>query len=380
MRDFDSNAQAPRRLTAGLAAAALILASLLLPSGPALSQDEAPAGRLVVVSWGGSYTRSQEEALHKPFAEATGLQIVRQDYRGGLQQIRAQVEGGDVYWDVVDVEPADAEQGCEEGLFEKLPLVLPPAPDGTSASQDFLPSTLHPCAVGSVAWSMLIAVDSAQFREDQPDSIADFFNVEDFPGRRGLRKSPKVNLEWALIADGVPAGQVYEVLNTEEGISRAFAKLDSIRDQIVWWEDGVGPRRLLARDAVVMTSVYGSRIFRDIAVEQRPYALIWDHQVWDVDYWAIPKGSRNRQNAIEFIRFATGTEPLAQQTQWIPYGPVRRSSLELVGPYALAPDVDVGPFLPTAPENLTTALRNSSSFWQENGEILVARFNAWLTN
>ena len=368
-----------KNVTAGVVAATL-LGALAAADRPALAQSGEPTGRLVVVSWGGSYTRSQEEALHKPFAAATGLQIVRQDYRGGLQQIRAQVEGGDVYWDVVDVEPADADQGCEEGLFEKLPLILTPAPDGTSAARDFLPSTLHPCAVGSVAWSMLIAVDNAQFPENQPDSIADFFNLEDFPGRRGLRKTPKANLEWALIADGVPADEVYRRLDTEAGVSRAFKKLDSIRDEIMWWEDGDEPARLLARDAVVMTTVYGSRIFRNIAVDQRPYSLIWDHQLWDVNYWAIPKGSRNREQAIEFIRFTTGTEPLAQQTQWIPYGPVRRSSNALVGSYALAPDIDVAPFLPTSPENLTTAIRNSASFWRENGEILVARFNAWLAD
>ncbi len=366
-----------KTVTTRLAAAVLITLGAA-NANPVMAQGDEPTGRLVVVSWGGGYTRSQEEALHKPFAEATGLQIVRQDYRGGLQQIRAQVEGGDVYWDVVDVEPADAEQGCEEGLFEKLPLLLPPAPDGTSAMQDFLPATLQPCAVGSVAWSMVVAVDTGQIRGNQPDSIADFFNLEAFPGRRGLRKTPKANLEWALIADGVSADRVYEELNTEDGITRAFAKLDSIRNQITWWEDGDEPARLLARNSVVMTSVYGSRIFRDIAVDSRPYALIWDHQLWDGNFWAIPKGSRNKARAIEFIRFATSTEALAEQSKWVPYGPMRRSSHALVGPYALDPDVDVRPFLPTSPENLSTALRNSASFWRENGEILVARFNAWL--
>ncbi len=379
----DSSRTKPAAGIAALALSAIALFSVILvgDGGPALAQDSEPGGRLVVVSWGGSYTRSQEEALYKPFAEATGLQIVRQDYRGGLQQIRAQVEGGDVYWDVVDIEPADVDEGCNEGLFEKLPLLLwPPAPDGTSAVEDFLPATLHPCAVGSVAWSMVIAVDRERAGENQPVSVADFFDLSGFPGRRGLRKTPKANLEWALIADGVPAEQVYAVLETEEGLDRAFAKLDSIKDQVVWWEDGEEPAELLARNAVTMTSVYGSRIFRDIAVNQEPYALIWDHQLWDVDFWAIPKGSRNKERAIDFIRFATSTEPLAEQTRWIPYGPVRRSANALVGDYALAADVDVGPYLPTYPDNLATALRNNSTFWRENGEILVDRFNTWLAD
>ena len=39
-----------------------------------------------------------------------------------------------------------------------------------------------------------------------------------------MRKNPKVTLEFALIADGVPTDQVYDVLSTEEGVARAFAK------------------------------------------------------------------------------------------------------------------------------------------------------------
>ncbi|HIC79802.1 MAG TPA: extracellular solute-binding protein [Kiloniellaceae bacterium] len=345
---------------------------------PAQDQSVPAVERLVVVSWGRSYGRGQEEAIYKPFTEATGQPILRQDYRGGMQQIRAQVESGEVYWDVVDIEPATADRGCEEGLFEPLPLLLPPAPDGVSAAEDFLPGTLHPCAVGSIVWSLVIAVDSDQAGENQPDRMADLFNLNDFPGRRGLRKTPKGNLEWALIADGVAPEEVYMVLATNEGADRAFAKLDTIKDQIVWWEDGEEPGQLLAREAVLMTSVYNSRIFRDVAIEQEPYTVIWDNQIWDVDFWAVPKGARNKEQALEFIRFATSTEPLAEITKWLPYGPARRSSNALVGPTVIAADVDIAPFLPTHPDNFSTALRSSASFWSENGTALVERFNAWL--
>lgn len=345
---------------------------------PAEGQPEQAVERLVVVSWGRSYGRGQEEAIYKPFTEATGQPILRQDYRGGMQQIRAQVESGEVYWDVVDIEPATADRGCEEGLFEPLPLLLPPAPDGASAAEDFLPGTLHPCAVGSIVWSLVVAVDSDQAGENQPDRMADLFNLNDFPGRRGLRKTPKGNLEWALIADGVAPEAVYMELATDEGVDRAFAKLDSIKDQIVWWEDGEEPGQLLAREAVLMTSVYNSRIFRDVAIEQEPYTVIWDNQIWDVDLWAVPKGARNKEQALEFIRFATSTEPLAEITKWLPYGPARQSSNALVGPTVIAADVDIAPFLPTHPDNFSTALRSSASFWSENGAALVERFNAWL--
>lgn len=371
------------RTAKSLAVCLLLWGSLLLPAGPAtaqtvLAQSEAAPESLVVVSWGGPYAQSQVEALYKPFTETTGLRIVRQDYRGGLQQVRAQVEGGDVYWDVVDVAPVDLEKGCEDGLFERLSLLLPPAPDGTSAAEDFLPGSLHLCAVGSLVWSSVIAVDSERAGENQPDGLEDLFNLDDFPGRRGLRKSPKGNLEWALLADGVPAEEVYDELSSDQGIARAFAKLDTIKDEVVWWEDGAEPGRLLARDAVIMTSAYSSRIFKDIAVDERPYSVIWDRQLWDVELWAIPKGSRNKFRALEFVRYATGTEALAEQTRWIPYGTARRSANALVGPFNPLQEVDIAPLLPTYPDNMATALKSNTAFWSENGEALVERFNAWL--
>src|SRR3546814_4432365 len=71
----------------------------------------------------------------------------------------------------------------------------------------------------------------------KPSSLQDFFDLERFPGPRGLRRTPMTNLEWALLADGVPGDKVYSLLRTEAGVARAFAKLATIRDDIVWWED-----------------------------------------------------------------------------------------------------------------------------------------------
>ncbi len=358
------------------------------PAAPAAPADGAPArpagtsGPLTVASWGGVYSRSQDEAVYRPFTRATGIEISRKVYAGDLDAIRVQVASGEPVWDVVDVEPADAEEGCNEGLFQKLSFVLPAAPDGTAGSVDFLPGTLHPCAIGSLAWSVMIAYDAGpgEIRADDapPDELTDLFDLERFPGRRGLRRSPMVNLEWALLADGVAPAEVYDLLRSEAGLERAFAKLDTIRDQIVWWEDASEPARLLAEDRVVMTSTFNAPMFNAIAVRGQPFGLVWDRQVWDIDLWAVPAAAPNREAALEFVRFATSTQPLARQTRWIPYGPVRRSSLAEVGDYVHA-DVEMGPFLPTSEENFATALRNDALFWREEGPALVQRFNDWLS-
>ncbi|MEM9205650.1 MAG: ABC transporter substrate-binding protein [Pseudomonadota bacterium] len=341
----------------------------------------AHATDLTVVSWGGAYTKSQVEAYHKPFTAETGTNIISEDYNGGIAEIKAQVEAGNVTWDVVDVELSDAVRACDEGLAEPIDKsILPPAPDGTPATEDFIAGTLDvECAVPTIVWSTIFAYDSSKI-ETGPTTIADFFDLEAFPGKRGLRKSPKANLEMALMADGVAGEDVYEVLSTPEGIDRAFAKLDSIKSEVVWWEAGAQPPQLLADGEVAMTTAYNGRIFNAVASEDKPFNIVWDGQVWDLDLWIIPKGAPNKDAALEFVKYSTDTQRLADQASWISYGPTRQSSSSLVGSFHDNPDLKMAPQMPTAPENFTNAIQNDFEFWADYQDELNERFNAWLAS
>jgi len=331
-----------------------------------------------VVSWGGAYTKSQVEAYHKPFIAKTGNQIISEDYNGGLAEVKAQVEAGNVTWDIVDVELSDAVRGCDEGLLEPIDKsILPAAPDGTPAEDDFIKGTLTECAVATIVWSTVYAYDKSKL-PNGPTTMADFFDLAKFPGKRGLRKTPKANLEFALIADGVPVDEVYDVLSTDEGVERAFKKLDTIKSEVVWWEAGAQPPQLLADGEVVMTTAYNGRVFNAVAAEDKPFEIVWDGQVWDLDLWVIPKGAPNKDLALDFLAFSTETEQLAAQASWISYGPARKSSAPLVGTYATKPDLQMGPQMPTAPENFANALQNNFEFWADNQDELNERFNAWL--
>ncbi len=226
------------KLTTYAAAGALILG--LGAATPATASET-----ITVVSWGGAYTKSQVEAYHKPWIKKTGNQIISEDYNGGLAEVKAQVEAGNVTWDVVDVEYSDAVRGCDEGLLEPIDhSILPAAPDGTPAINDFIEGALPECAVANIVWSTIFAYDSS--KTTGVTGIADFFDLQKFPGKRGIRKNPKANLEMALIADGVAPGDVYATLETAAGVDRAFAKLDTIKDEVVWWEAGAQPPQLLA--------------------------------------------------------------------------------------------------------------------------------------
>lgn len=334
------------------------------------------AESITVVSWGGAYTKSQVEAYHKPWIAATGNQIKSEDYNGGIAEIKAQVEAGNVSWDVVDVELSDAIRACDEGLLEEMDhSSLPAAPDGTAATDDFLPGTLYDCAVASIVWSTIFAYDSSKM-SDGPKTIGDFFDTAKYPGKRGLRKNPKANLEMALMADGVAAAEVYDVLGTDEGVDRAFAKLDTIKSEVVWWEAGAQPPQLLADGEVAITTAYNGRIFNAVAGEDKPFEIVWDGQVFDLDLWVVPKGA-NKEAAMDFVKFSTATEQLAAQASYISYGPARKSSGPLVGKFHNK-DIDMGPQMPTAEANLTNALQNDFEFWADNQDQLSERFNAWL--
>jgi len=334
---------------------------------------------VTVMSWGGAYGGAQTEAHLKPFTAKTGIATVMVDSDNPATPIKAMVEAGNVTVDVASVEYADAIRLCDEGLLEPIDIAaLPAGADGTPASEDFLPGAVTECAVSTDIWANVYAYDTTKFPEGAaPTTVADFFDLQKFPGKRGLKKGAKAVLELALMGDGVPPGEVYALLATPEGVDRAFAKLDTIKGDVVWWEAGSQAPQLLADGEVVMTTAYNGRIFNAAISEGKPFKIVWDGQIYENEMYAIPKGAPNKDQALEFIAYATSTEGLRAQAQQISYGPARKSAMkeELIfkdGKTVMAPH------LPTAPENMTNSLESSFEFWVDKDAELNERFNAWL--
>ncbi|WP_405222344.1 ABC transporter substrate-binding protein [Lentisalinibacter sediminis] len=343
------------------------LAAVMLTTSPpaAAGNDE-----LTVVSWGGAYTRSQILGFVRDFEQETGTDVEMVDYAGGIEEIRSQVRSWNVKWDIVDLQLYDAIRACDDDLLVEIdPATLPPAPDGTPAVDDFLPGALMRCGVGNLAGSTVVAWDHSRV-ERAPQHLEDFFDLGAFPGRRGLRRTPQTNLEWALIADGVPPDRVYQVLETEEGVDRAFAMLTKLKPHIEWWRLGEEAVRLLETGRVVMTSAYNGRIY-SAAERGEPFSILWDHHARYIDVWAIPKHTEKLEAALGFLRFATSTQSLAAQARYIPYGPLRRSSLGV-----LEPEVKVN--LPTGPDNLEQMFQTDAAWWAEHLPELQTRFERWL--
>ena len=338
----------------------------------------AASADVTVMSWGGAYGAAQTEAHVKPFAASTGIATMMIDSDDPSGPIKAMVEAGNVTVDVASLEFAAAVRLCDEGLLEPIDVaMLPAGADGTPAIDDFLPGAVIECGVSTDIWANIYAYDTTKLTGTVPTTAADFFDLAKFPGKRGMRKGAKGVLEFALMGDGVAPADVYATLGTPEGLDRAFAKLDSIKSEVVWWEAGAQPPQLLADGEVVMTTAYNGRMFNAAVGEGKPFQIVWDGQLYENEMYVVPKGAPNKDQAMQFIAYATSTEGLRAQAQQISYGPARKSSMmeELIykdGKTVMAPN------LPTAPENLTNALESNFEFWVDKEGELNERFNAWL--
>ena len=137
------------------------------------------ADTITVASFGGAFSTSQIEAYHKPWMAKTGNTVNAEVYNGGLAEIRAQVQSGNVTWDVVDVEKQDLTSACDEGLLETIDLsILSPAPDGTPASEDFIEGALHECGVATIVWTTIVAYDNTKFPGEIPSKLEHSFDTK----------------------------------------------------------------------------------------------------------------------------------------------------------------------------------------------------------
>ncbi len=333
---------------------------------------------LSVATWGGAYGQSQEIALFEPFAKETGTVIATETYDGSLAKLKSMIDGSGTPVDVVDVSAGTLGRLCSDGLLEKIDAgSLGAPPDGGSVADDFMDGGLSPCGVASVAWSTAIAYDRQAFRKGQPTEISALLDTARFPGKRALPKNPRYTLELALLADGVPPENVYSELATPAGADRAFAALDKIKDDVLFWSKAEQPITWLLEEKVSMAAGYSGRIFR-AAVGDHHIGVLWDGQIYDIDAWAIPKTSNNKEEAMRFISFATSPQRLAAQAELIAYGPMRKSAIALVGKHPII-HVEMQEYLPTAPQNFKKALKFDEAWWTQNGAALTQRYAEWQT-
>jgi putative spermidine/putrescine transport system substrate-binding protein len=325
------------------------LAALLL-AAPAQARD------LMVVGFGGGFQDNARKHLFQSFG-----QPVKDDvYNGEMAKIAAMVKARDVSWDVVMVEAPELVRGCEDGTFEKL--------DWTVIDRaKFVPGGSIACGAGAVGWGLTLFYDQKRIAQG-PTTYAQLWDTAKFPGKRSFRFTPKTTLEIALMADGVPAQDVYKLLATRPGQDRAFAALDRIKSDIVWWRSGAQPLQFVASGEVAYAVGFTGRTAR-AAAEGAAYPLLWSTLIYSFDYWAVVKGSPNTAAAMKLIDHMTNPAPLRALAQDWAVSPATR---------VVANDPAVRARNPAMVSNhAEDGLSIDTEFWVEHGEDLEKRFTAW---
>lgn len=323
----------------------------------------AEARDLTVVSWGGEYQNAQRQFMFKPFTDLSGVPVVDEYWEGGIGNLRSRIQSGNNTWDVVQVEAEELAIGCEEGLFEKIDLAK------VGGADRYLPGTTHECGVGAVIYNVVLAYDTAK-GGPAPTGWGDFFDLKKFPGKRAIRNGPKWNLEIALLGDGVPADKLYEVLATPEGVDRAFAKLDSIKKDLLFWKSGAQPTQMLAAGDVVMTTTFNSRITASNEGDGTKFGIVWPGSIYTMDSWVIMKGTPKLEQSEALVEFMTRAEAQAAIVPMNRSGPTNKDSNKFIDAKYMAD-------LPSNPENFKAAIPDSPDFWIDHFDDLNERWAAW---
>ena len=355
----------------------------LAATGVFAESHAAMSNDMTIVSWGGAYQNSQLKAYVEPYvALHPEVNVVWDESSAeAVAKLRAMNEANNITWDLVDVEAADGIRLCDEGLAMEIDVdeALAAGDDGSTATDDFGDSLVSDCFIPQIVFSTTVGYRTDMVGDTPPTDICAVFDTETYPGKRALNKRPLANMEWALLCDGVAKDDIYDVLATDEGQTQAFAKLDSIKADTVWWTAGAETPQLLADGEVVMGSTYNGRLFSAIAEQDQPTGMLWDAEMLDFDGWVVPDGLSEERLArvMDFLKFATDTQRLADQAKYIAYGPARASSAPLVSTHAEL-GIEMAEHMPTDPANATNVFVTNYGFWSDYRDDLDSKFQAWL--
>jgi putative spermidine/putrescine transport system substrate-binding protein len=342
------------------AASAVILGAGVLASGTAAAQQ------LTVVSFGGSYQEAQSKALFQPAAKALGITVKEETYTG-IADLRLKVKAGAVTWDVVASGSGSAARAGAEGILEKLDYKIIDV-------ANFVPGTWQDYCVGGDVFSTVLAWNTKTYGDKGPQSWADFWDVKKFPGKRSYRKSVAGALEPALMADGVPANKVYEVLSAPGGIERAIKKIKELKPSVaVWWASGAQHAQLMKDGEVDMITGWNGR-FDVAAKDGAKVAYTFNQALLDNDCYAIAKGAPSKDLAMKFLAEISKPQYQAEFTKYITYGPTNKKAYELG-----AIEASYAKQLPSYPENAAKQLTIDLDWYIKFEEQAAAAYQNMLT-
>ena len=339
----------------------LVLFAGLSFAGSAWAQNEPPKpSQLVVNASGGSMQTAMRDAFSDPFEKKYGIKIVETSPTD-FGKLRAMVESGNVEWNVTELGGQDATRAAEMNLLE-------PIDDKIVDRSKYPPIGQAKYTFASSVYTTVLAYRTEVFGTSKPHPVgwAEFWDVKKFPGPRSMRNHPVDNLEFALLADGVPMDKLYPI-----DMDRAFKKLAEIQPHVtVWWTTGAQPAQLLLDKEVVLATGWNGR-FYDLIKKEAPIAIEWTGGSMKNGTFGIPRGAKDLYWGQKYLAMMADAERQAIYANLMGYPGLNLDSVKLV-------DAKVQPYLPTHPDNIGKQFWLSADWWAENGNKAQERWNQFM--
>lgn len=315
------------------------------------------SGQVTFVDYGGDWQDTVTKAWLDPFAQENAKVKIRQVTTYDPAKLKAMVETGNVSWDVVDTAKSDPFD--TEATLEKLDCSIVPC-------DEFAPeSKFDGYRAPFYSFATVNAYNTEKTGGEAPEGWDDFFDTGKFPGKRAIYKYATAgSVESALLADGVDPEELYPL-----DLDRAIKKFESIRKDIIWYETGAQCSDMVASGEVTMGQCWNGRMVAP-AEEGKPVAIDWNQCIPFYGGLGIPKGSKNKDTAMQLIAYMTSAENNAAVSKYIPYGPSNVNSIEKVDP-------KFKDQTPTA--HADVCIQSDEGYLGEHGSEISTELQEWMT-
>ena len=348
-----------RALAASAAGSTLLAPLIALASRPAAAAERP----VTYFSYGGAWKQAIMGAFGDPFTKKTGIPVQYQEPYS-FAKLRAMHEAKAQQIDIVGV------NGMDVYIAARLKMITPI--DWRLVDKSVLdPQQLHHTdVIGCSSQSMNVCYSKKKWPGDNhPNSWADFWNVEKFPGRRSLRRDALWTMEAALKADGVKDDAFYPL-----DVERAFRSLDRIKPHIkTWWSDNSQAQQLMEQEEVDLIYMTNGRATQSILDHKAAFEMIWNEAIYagHAEGWIVPVGCPNPQGGMRFLDIVGRPEHQAVFARLLYYAPQHPKAFDLLEP-------KLAKLMPSYPENEKLAHTINYKWWADNNARVQRRFEQWL--
>ncbi len=317
-------------------------------------------GKVLVRNPGGAYEEAWRKVAYEPFTAETGIEVV--PVATNAAKILAMVQSGNIELDMSDMGEYGALLLQRANALEKVDtskFKLTNIKDVDPVNESY---------VGNIEYSYILAYNTKSFPTKHPTNWAEFWDVNTFPGPRILQDlgNEMIDLEMALLADGVPMDKLYPI-----DLDRAFKKLQQIRKSIVKWYDTSGlPTQMFADNQAVLGSAPNGRV--QVVIDGgAPVAIEWNQAKRVRQVFCILKKAPNTENAYRLLDYSLQPKVMAEFAKRISYGPANRKAFEFL-------DEKTAAKLPTSPEHLKNSFVTNMTWWVDNQKVIADRWQEFL--